>query len=303
MSSKFLASGSSNTNLTNGTAQLSIESLSITGLSSSMPVKTNSVADLVSSKLDISDINNLQSTLDITLTNPYSGTLEATDFKTATVASFNDTVASIITNPYAGDLTATKFIKSGGTGLQYLMADGSVLTNSGTPGSNTTIYLYNNNNTNYTPVPAAGTIRYNSGIQELASKIYISHLTSDSIDIEQFYNSVNELSDVYIQDKNSSTNFIRYNITGALVIIANSYVEIPVNKIQSGGTGTSSFGGGHNILLGFLSNLTEIDTRLTTLEDKTTNIIRAYKSWFKFLFDSINIIINIKSKPKRQSIL
>ena len=272
MSSKFLASGSSNTNLTNGTAQLSIESLSITGLSSSMPVKTNSVADLVSSKLDISDINDLQSVLDNTLQNPYSGTLEATDFKTATVASFNDTVANIISNPFNGNLTANSFIKLNGTGQQYLMADGSVLTNSGTPGSNTTIYLYNNANTVYTPPPANGTIRYNSDVQELATKVYVSHLTSDNIDIEQFYNNINELSDVYIQDKNNSVNFIRYNITGDLIIIANSYVEIPVAVVQSGGTGASTFGSGHNIFLAFLSNLTEIDTRLTALEDKTTNI-------------------------------
>ena len=70
MSDKFLGSGGGKTNISNGTANIYAGSLGAAGLEPSQPVKTNSVRQLVSSKLAISDINNLQGILDNALTNP-----------------------------------------------------------------------------------------------------------------------------------------------------------------------------------------------------------------------------------------
>lgn len=63
MSDKFLSSGGSNTNLTNGTATLFGSTIGANNLDPSQPIKTNSVRQLVSSKLDIADINNLDDEL------------------------------------------------------------------------------------------------------------------------------------------------------------------------------------------------------------------------------------------------
>ena len=63
MSNKFLGATNAG-NLANGTSVVHASTLGATSLKPSYPVKTNSLRQLVSSKLNISDINNLQDTLD-----------------------------------------------------------------------------------------------------------------------------------------------------------------------------------------------------------------------------------------------
>jgi len=76
MSDKFLGYGSS-TDITNGTALVYAASLGASNLDPSMPVKTNATRQLVSTKLDISDVNNLQASLNNTISNPFAGELSA----------------------------------------------------------------------------------------------------------------------------------------------------------------------------------------------------------------------------------
>jgi len=64
MADKFLNAGGGDANISNGTINAFLASLTVANLRSSMPVKTNSVNTLVSSKLDITDVNNLESRLD-----------------------------------------------------------------------------------------------------------------------------------------------------------------------------------------------------------------------------------------------
>ena len=83
MSDKFLGTGGNNTSLTNGTAVIYASTLGANTLDPSRPVKTNSVRQLVSSNLDISEINTLSTQLtekdelnfveDDTHTNPVTG--------------------------------------------------------------------------------------------------------------------------------------------------------------------------------------------------------------------------------------
>ena len=65
MSDKFLNVGGSlgGTNLTNGSANLYISSIGVAGLDPSKPIKTNSTRQLVSTNLDVADVNNLQTQL------------------------------------------------------------------------------------------------------------------------------------------------------------------------------------------------------------------------------------------------
>ena len=64
MSNKFLSTAGSG-NLTNGSADLFINSLGISNLNQSLPIKTNASRELVTSKLDQTDINNLQTDLNL----------------------------------------------------------------------------------------------------------------------------------------------------------------------------------------------------------------------------------------------
>ena len=70
MANKFLNIGGGSVNLENGSVSIYANSLSAKNLTPSFPIKTNSLNKLVSEKLDISDVNNLQSALDSVITNP-----------------------------------------------------------------------------------------------------------------------------------------------------------------------------------------------------------------------------------------
>ena len=75
MTDKFL--GYSGTDITDGTALVYAASLGASSLDPSQPVKTNATRQLVSTKLDISDVNNLQASLNNTISNPFAGELSA----------------------------------------------------------------------------------------------------------------------------------------------------------------------------------------------------------------------------------
>ena len=72
---KFL--DDSGTNISDGTAVIYAATIGAANLEASMPVKTNATKQLVSTKLDISDVNNLQTTLNNTISNPFAGELSA----------------------------------------------------------------------------------------------------------------------------------------------------------------------------------------------------------------------------------
>jgi hypothetical protein len=167
-------------------------------------------------------------------------------------------------------VSSNAFIKNGGTDIQYLMADGSVLTSSANSG-NSNFYLYNNTNSAVDTTPIAGELIINNASNPLATIVYISHKTRDNIDVEVFWQFINQLTDLYIQDQNLSENYVRYNITGAPTITAGDKIAIPVSYLTSDGTGNTAFGSGHNIMVSYFTNTLETDTRITALEVKTSN--------------------------------
>ena len=65
MSDKFLNTGGGAINLSNGTTTIFGSTIGAINLEPSQPLKTNSVKQIVSEKLDIADVNNLQSELSI----------------------------------------------------------------------------------------------------------------------------------------------------------------------------------------------------------------------------------------------
>ena len=77
--------------VSDGTLDILGASLGGQNLTPGFPIKIDSERKLYSTALAIADVVNLQSELDATIQTPYSGTLEATDFKTAS-GTFNDIV-------------------------------------------------------------------------------------------------------------------------------------------------------------------------------------------------------------------
>lgn len=112
MSDKFLnIGGTGNGNISNGTATIFGASIGAEDLDPSQPVKTNSTRQLVSTKLDIADINSLQSILDDTLSNPFSGTLQVADLKTTNYTSLDaqlDKIQNIVSATETPDVTTMK---------------------------------------------------------------------------------------------------------------------------------------------------------------------------------------------------
>jgi len=182
-----------------------------------------------------------------------------------TAEKANITIINSTTN------NSDSFVKNGGTSIQYLMANGSVLTSSANSG-NSNFYLYNNTNSTTNTSPIAGEVIINSAVNTTATMVYISHLTRDNVDVEVFFKFISSLNELYIQDQNLSSSYIQYNITGTPVITINNKVAVPVvYSGNSGGAGANQFGSGHNIMISFFTNTIETDQRITTLENKTQN--------------------------------
>jgi hypothetical protein len=188
---------------------------------------------------------------------------------TSDALNFNSN--SVLYTPYPTSIEASSFIVTGGTANQYLLANGTTLTQSANSG-NSNFYLYDNS-TSQSPTPDDGLITYNNAVQANATLIYISHRTHDNIDIEVFLKQISVTTDVYIQDKVVSENYIQYNITAPPTIVVDSHVTIPVILRQGAGDGLTSFSNNQDLLLAFFTNSLEVDTRISAVETKTQNII------------------------------
>lgn len=297
MSSKFLSASTGSSNLSNGSTPIYVSAVTISNLEASLPVKTNSVRELISAKLDIHDVNGLEEALSgSTVTNPLTtnlsiGTSDITGLfggqtlkglNTSVIAhsavlddhsyklrNITSTTNNVLTT-FTGQIECGSIKKTGGTNIQYLMADGTTLTQSANSG-NSNFYLYNSG-TSQNVTPANGYLTYNNAVQANATMIYINHLTRDAIDIEVFLKQINTLTEIYLQDQNLSENYIQYNVVGSPTITVGSKVAIPVLLRIGNGTGLTNFSDGHNVLVSFFSNALEVDTRLSIIDNKTLNL-------------------------------
>lgn len=107
MADKFLnTGGGGNANITNGSANIYAATLGADNLEPSKAIKTNSVKQLVSTNLDIADVNNLQDELDNIISNPFAGTLQADDFKSDSLKDKTETSTINLTDTEI-DIVAT----------------------------------------------------------------------------------------------------------------------------------------------------------------------------------------------------
>ena len=181
------------------------------------------------------------------------------------MATLADFVATPITT--TSSTTANSFIKVGGTNLEVLLADGTTAPyNSGGSGGN---YFLYESSTNITVPPSISQhVQYNNSVQPSATFVYINHLTDDNIDIDFYLAQVGIGDILYFQDRNLSTNWIKYAVTSR-TIIPNDYVEFGVTYVNSEGTGSTNFPNNHPIFFTSYVDSATINTRLNALETKT----------------------------------
>ena len=113
MADKFLnTGGGGNINLSNGSVNIFAAILGADNLQPSKALKTNSVKELISTNLDIADVNNLQNVLDSVLTNPFQGTLRADDFAGDSIKDKTET-SSINLTPTEINFVASTVLLNG----------------------------------------------------------------------------------------------------------------------------------------------------------------------------------------------
>jgi hypothetical protein len=94
---------------------------------------------------------------------------------------------------------------------------------------------------------------WNNATQISATQINIDHIDADNIDIDLFLDILSVGDILVIQDRNNSANYQKWEVSAAITVITNSYVEVPVTLITSGGTGTTGFANNENIFLAIVS--------------------------------------------------
>ena len=165
----------------------------------------------------------------------------------------------------SASITAGSFVKSGGLNTQYLMGDGSTLTQSANSG-NSNYYTFKTGGTGTSP--ASGYITWGD-FQYAATKVYVSKTTTDGFDITPFVKGLSQLNDLYLQKKSSAGTYIRYNITEVKsdsTSLEFTVVSPPVENSSDFTSSANGFADEDQLLVSFFSNLVEADTRLSSLE-------------------------------------
>jgi hypothetical protein len=161
-------------------------------------------------------------------------------------------------------------LSSGGSNTQYFTTDGGVGTPSSSGSSN--IYLYSSSTNTDLLTINAGQIRYNNSVQPIANQICISHLTRNSIDIDPFLELVAINNIIYIQDQNTSLNYIKYKVIAPPSVSPNNFYVFTVSHLDSAGTGATNFSNGHDIFMSIYTDTATIDSRLNTLDTQVLDL-------------------------------
>ena len=119
----------------------------------------------------------------------------------------------------------------------------------GTSGGSTSNFNYRASTTTTDSKPGAGSLRWNNATQTSATFLYVDHINDSAVDIDVYLGLVKQYDNVIIQEKEDSNVYITYEVTGAVTVVSNSYVKIPVTRVGDGGSGSNSFANNHAIEL------------------------------------------------------
>jgi collagen type VII alpha len=102
-------------------------------------------------------------------------------------------------------------------------------------------YRFDSDTTKTSGFPTDGTLYWNNATQINSSVVSVSHITATSEDIDLFLNLISVGNQFIIQDRANSNSFQKWQVSGTPVNVPNSYIELPVTLISSGGNGSSNF--------------------------------------------------------------
>jgi hypothetical protein len=94
---------------------------------------------------------------------------------------------------------------------------------------------------------------WNNATQTSATQINIDHINADNVDVDIFLALLSVGDVLVIQDKANSANYQKWEVSSAITIISNDYVEVPVTLVTSGGTGTTGFSNNAAVILAIVS--------------------------------------------------
>jgi len=122
----------------------------------------------------------------------------------------------------------------------------------GLPGQSASFYNYQADAVNISGVPAAGRIIWDNLTQISATTVTLSHLDTLGNDIDVFFPLFKTGDKFVVQDQSNSDNFQTWEISSTPTVVVNSYVEIPVTLVASGGT--SQFIDAQNLIFAIVSS-------------------------------------------------
>jgi len=289
MSDKFLGSGQGSLNLTNGSASIYSATLGASSLSVSKPIKTNSTKQLVSSNLDITDINNLQTQL---------------NEKDELIFVEDDTH----TTPDVGKVklyakTDGNFYKKNDAGTETLLAGGGGVSTSNAPVDNNSIVIYDGTSGNsirfdpgftYDPVALKmsvsdiQTINHPSVNAELSKVRNITSATQ-APDITDFSGEIHVAK---IKSASHNTE-LEFETNGAATLTADDAISLSANgtiTIDATPLFDTQISGDNVIVQSnnftFNGSPVVVDTDLTDLNNKTQNIDLALTNTGQTSFNS-----------------
>ena len=161
------------------------------------------------------------------------------------------TVTGLVTTGSGGGQWITmpvSFSSSGGTGTSGFALDTQVLVGiqsvgqqgaQGSPGLSSSLFEYtlDRNSIVIGSGVGNGDIRFNNADLTLATTIWIDHLDTFGNDVERFVAQLADGSQVIIQDKNQSGNFVIYDVDSS-TLVAGSYVALTVSYDSGAGLGS-----------------------------------------------------------------
>lgn len=122
----------------------------------------------------------------------------------------------------------------------------------GTAGGSSSHYHYLTKTNTFSGDPTGTFIGWNNATQIDSTALRISNTDQDSQDNNIFLNSVGQGDILVIQDSSNSSNYQKWEITGAPTYNS-TWDNFPVTKIATGGTGTTNFANNYPVLLIILS--------------------------------------------------
>ena len=141
------------------------------------------------------------------------------------------------------------WIVTGGNGTSGTSGLSGVNGTDGANGQSSSVFPYSANTTSTSGDPGTAHILWNNVTQVNSSQININHIDEDNIDIDLFLAVLGINQKIVLQDRINSANYQIWNITGATTQVGSTYWTVPVQLIDSGGTGTTGFASEQELVL------------------------------------------------------